>query len=203
MNDVLFCLPPSTEAPLQIALLVGWQRSAVLLERSQQAGHKERNSFTVQRDKFTTQSDAKRKCWRWCADVNNGYRTPDFNGHLTGYDYELYCADNPITKVFAALDLTPSSRISLRVMLLFVFSFYAGRLCIYWRTLRGAQSGVWLVFFKYPFRAETFSNITRPQCAFLYELTRKWQSNLHLFGTGALDAPKLLWVAANGWSYSN
>lgn len=36
-------------------------------------------------------------CWCWCADVNNGYRTPDFSRHLTGYDYELYCADNPIT----------------------------------------------------------------------------------------------------------
>lgn len=31
MNVVLFSLPLSTEAPLQIALLVGWQHGAVLL----------------------------------------------------------------------------------------------------------------------------------------------------------------------------
>lgn len=31
MNVVLFSLPLSTEAPLQIALLVGWQHRAVLL----------------------------------------------------------------------------------------------------------------------------------------------------------------------------
>lgn len=31
MNVVLFSMPLSTEAPLQIALLVGWQHRAVLL----------------------------------------------------------------------------------------------------------------------------------------------------------------------------
>lgn len=52
MNAVLFSLPLSTEAPLQIALLVGWQHRAVLLgEKSigltQRVEHLQQNSLTI------------------------------------------------------------------------------------------------------------------------------------------------------------
>lgn len=94
-------------------------------------------------------------------------------------------------------DVNLFSSLSLRKKLLLVWSFCAGPFHIYWRTPQGAQPGVRLVLFKYPFRAAGMFNTTDPQYMFLDKLTRTWQRNLHFSSSGASDAPKLLTVGVN------
>lgn len=81
--------------------------------------------------------------------------------------------------------------------MLLVWSFCAGPFHIYWRTPQGAQPGVRLVLFKYPFRAAGMFNTTDPQYMFLDKFTIIWQRNLHFSSSGASDAPKPLTVGVN------